>query len=307
MLVYTRNQTTICLYSPISSSSDDIILTQLNPTEEYKSSVLAGLKPDIILDVCSRAIAFYEYQTSQELAFRSILQKNTEEKYNTLKSRFDLVTRDISHVLKVEKEKHKAISSDYQLEKKRSQQIYKKYEEKTKQFQKLKVMYERLKRRSIAPNIQESFSALQPVPPQQTISNNGNHIMSFHNQNTHLQQQQHHQPATPSMVFDVDNDDVLSRIDRSSTVARSVFMPPNPRQQGSIYTDHSKPQQLHARPYSPSRIPSPVKSTFSVRSSHQKIYKKPSGTNKTKQPQENSEHHQLRHHPKRSSVAPSEP
>lgn len=173
-------------------------------------------------------------------------------------------------------------------------------------------MYEKLKRKSIAPNIQESFSALQPVPPQQTIPNNGNHIMSFHNQNTHLPQQQHHQQsATPSMVFDMDNDDVLSRIERSSTVARSVFMPPNPHQHVSNYNDHSKQQQLHARPYSPSRIPSPVKSTFSVRSSHQKIYKKPSSENKTKQqqPQEDTQHHhQLRHHPKRySSAAPSEP
>jgi hypothetical protein len=62
--------------------------------------VLAGLKPDIILDICSRAIAFYEYQTSQELNFRSILQKSTEEKYNLLKGQYDIVTRDLNHIIK---------------------------------------------------------------------------------------------------------------------------------------------------------------------------------------------------------------
>lgn len=65
-----------------------------------KKSVLAGLKPDSILDICSRAIAFYEYQTSQEIAFRSMLQKNTEDKYRSLKSQFDIVTRDLNHLMK---------------------------------------------------------------------------------------------------------------------------------------------------------------------------------------------------------------
>lgn len=54
----------------------------------------------MIFDVCSRAISFYEYQTSQELAFKTMLQKNTQDKYNSIKSQFDLVTRDINHIIK---------------------------------------------------------------------------------------------------------------------------------------------------------------------------------------------------------------
>ncbi|KAI8638554.1 hypothetical protein BD408DRAFT_312457, partial [Parasitella parasitica] len=76
------------------SESEDIILIQLNPTEEYKSSVLAGLKPEIILDISMRAIAFYEYQTSQEIAFRAMIQKNIQEKYKMLKDQFNIATRD---------------------------------------------------------------------------------------------------------------------------------------------------------------------------------------------------------------------
>lgn len=62
--------------------------------------MLACLKPDIILDICARAIAFYEYQTSQELAFRSVVQKNTQNKYNELKNRSELMQRDLIHMIK---------------------------------------------------------------------------------------------------------------------------------------------------------------------------------------------------------------
>jgi E3 ubiquitin-protein ligase CCNP1IP1 len=38
---------------------DSIVYTDLNPSEDYKSSVLAALKPDMILDIASRALSFW--------------------------------------------------------------------------------------------------------------------------------------------------------------------------------------------------------------------------------------------------------
>ncbi|KAF6350940.1 cyclin B1 interacting protein 1 [Rhinolophus ferrumequinum] len=40
----------------------DIVRTELNPSEEYKAMVLAGLRPEIVLDISSRALAFWTYQ-----------------------------------------------------------------------------------------------------------------------------------------------------------------------------------------------------------------------------------------------------
>uniref|UniRef100_A0A3Q3M8Q0 RING-type domain-containing protein n=1 Tax=Mastacembelus armatus TaxID=205130 RepID=A0A3Q3M8Q0_9TELE len=40
----------------------DIVRTELSPSEEYKAMVLAGLRPDIVLDICTRALAFWSYQ-----------------------------------------------------------------------------------------------------------------------------------------------------------------------------------------------------------------------------------------------------
>lgn len=40
----------------------DIVRTELSPSEEYKAMVLAGLRPDVVLDISARALAFWSYQ-----------------------------------------------------------------------------------------------------------------------------------------------------------------------------------------------------------------------------------------------------
>jgi len=49
------------------NNPDDVVVTQLNPTEDYKTSVLSGLSPSIIMECATRGLAFYSYQTSQEM------------------------------------------------------------------------------------------------------------------------------------------------------------------------------------------------------------------------------------------------
>ncbi|GAA5809347.1 hypothetical protein MFLAVUS_002755 [Mucor flavus] len=193
--------------------NDDMILVQMNPTEEYKSSVLAGLKPDNILDICSRAIAFYEYQTSQELSFQSLLQKNMQDKYRSLKSQFDIVTRDLNHIIKAEKEKHQDLINEFEAEKSKSMQLYQKLQEKSKQFQKLQGIYEKLKRKHIGSNFQETFTPPPPPPP------------------------------------------LMSRPVMSRQFNKSDIVPPAGRSN-----------------LSSTRIPSPVKSIYSVRSHHRRFY-----------------------------------
>ena len=49
------------------SNPDDAVVTQLNPTEDYKTSVLSGLSPTIIMECAGRGLSFYSYQTTQEM------------------------------------------------------------------------------------------------------------------------------------------------------------------------------------------------------------------------------------------------
>lgn len=53
------------------NNGDDVVVQGLNPSEDYKTSILGGLSPTIIMEVSSRALAFYAYQSSQEMLFVS--------------------------------------------------------------------------------------------------------------------------------------------------------------------------------------------------------------------------------------------
>lgn len=115
----------------------------------------------------------------------------------------------------------------------KKQEIYTKLQEKTKQFQKLQVMYEKLKRQSIGTNIQENFTH-QPMTTD---------IMRSHHHRSH------HQPRFVKS-------DIISRLGRSSN-QRTRFTPPSRNDDNSLDLP-------------PTRIPSPVKSIYSVRSHHRR-------------------------------------
>ena len=67
------------------SSTDDIVYTSLNPSPAYKTTILAGLDPTIINDICGRALSFWTYQITQEATFQNLVLKDAQEVRSTPK------------------------------------------------------------------------------------------------------------------------------------------------------------------------------------------------------------------------------
>ncbi|KAI0265125.1 hypothetical protein BC834DRAFT_825465 [Gloeopeniophorella convolvens] len=68
------------------------LVSSLHPSNDYKTSVLSGLNPATVLEICSRAISFWQYQIHQEkchAVVRSINDKNAQ-----LQKQFDNVVRE---------------------------------------------------------------------------------------------------------------------------------------------------------------------------------------------------------------------
>lgn len=63
---------------------NDAVITELRPSEEYKNTALSGLDPRTILDCASRAISFWNYQMSTEIAWQQHLGKAASDKYAQL-------------------------------------------------------------------------------------------------------------------------------------------------------------------------------------------------------------------------------
>lgn len=58
------------------TNPDDAVSTILNPTEDYKTSVLSGLDPNTIMECAGRALGFWAYQSTQEMYFPSFVAFN---------------------------------------------------------------------------------------------------------------------------------------------------------------------------------------------------------------------------------------
>jgi hypothetical protein len=84
---------------------DDVVIAGLNPSEDYKTSVLSGLSPTIIMECASRGLAFHSYQTSQEIIYQEHLAKGLTEKYNTLSQQMDQLIHDANSQIKALQDK----------------------------------------------------------------------------------------------------------------------------------------------------------------------------------------------------------
>nr|CAG8449202.1 11456_t:CDS:10 [Entrophospora candida] len=173
-----NNTFTSALVCPACETSltenDDIVFTDLNPNEDYKASVLSGLRPDIIVEICSRSLSFWTYQTTQEAYFQKMLYKNLQEKCSQLEKQMQSVIRDAQEEIASLKSKVQAIQKDLELEKHKNHDFAEQLQEKTRQFSKLQIMYDKLKRRSLVPAMQQTV--------QNTNNGDGNGITGIGSQ-----------------------------------------------------------------------------------------------------------------------------
>ncbi|CAG2060070.1 unnamed protein product [Timema podura] len=75
--------------SILNPQNYEIVKVDLNPSEQFKSMVLSGMNPEIILDVCSRAITFWNYQMYQESLYQSACVKKTRETVQELETFYE--------------------------------------------------------------------------------------------------------------------------------------------------------------------------------------------------------------------------
>ncbi|KAG7111690.1 E3 ubiquitin-protein ligase CCNB1IP1 like [Verticillium longisporum] len=68
---------------------DDAVIAILSPSDEYKTSVLSGLSPNIIMECAGRALSFWAYQTTQEIVYQKYLEKTLTDKYKALDMHLD--------------------------------------------------------------------------------------------------------------------------------------------------------------------------------------------------------------------------
>jgi hypothetical protein len=146
------------------------VVAGLNPSEDYKTSVLSGLSPTTIMECASRGLAFHSYQTSQEIIYQEHLAKGLTEKYNTLSQQMDQLIHDANAQIKALQDKMQcafslgwdekpqrwlwvALQAEYGSLEAKNHELGDAFKEKSKSQQHIQKLYQSLKAQVMASHV----------------------------------------------------------------------------------------------------------------------------------------------------------
>ncbi|KAI9836352.1 MAG: hypothetical protein M1819_001381 [Sarea resinae] len=137
---------------------DDAVSTQLNPSEDYKTSVLSGLSPGTIMECAGRGLAFWTYQATQEVVYQEYLAKTWTEKYTTLNSQMDRLINDANAEIADMRHKLTGITSERDELQRKNHEIVEAFREKSRKHLQTQQLYDKLKRRTLLSQVQSAAS-----------------------------------------------------------------------------------------------------------------------------------------------------
>ncbi|ELU14569.1 hypothetical protein CAPTEDRAFT_134222, partial [Capitella teleta] len=134
--------------SPLASKFD-IVRIDLQPSEAYKSMLLAGQTPEIALEIYQKSLSFWKYQL--KLSYQEHINSRSREKTSQLEQYYtQLMTRaqnELSRIFCMNL--FLAAKKDVANAEKELREAVNKLSEKNNQCQKLKMMCDTLKRKPI--------------------------------------------------------------------------------------------------------------------------------------------------------------
>ncbi|KAJ5674441.1 uncharacterized protein N7477_004375 [Penicillium maclennaniae] len=140
------------------SNPDDAVSTILNPTEDYKTSVLSGLDPNTIMECAGRALGFWAYQSTQEIFYQEFLGKSLTEKYSNLNTQMDKVVHNANSEMSVLHSKIADMQAAQEQLEKKNEELADLIRDKSKKLSQMTNLYNILKARAMRTEMQTAAS-----------------------------------------------------------------------------------------------------------------------------------------------------
>ncbi|RKF62916.1 E3 ubiquitin-protein ligase CCNB1IP1 [Erysiphe neolycopersici] len=167
------------------TNPDDAVLANLNPTEDYKTSVLSGLSPNIIVECAGRALSFWAYQTTQEIVYQEYCAKNLTNKYAALNSQMDKIIHDANSELSNLRSKISSIQSEQESLRQKNRDLAQQLRERTRKHHETQELYDKLKRRTLLGHVQDAASEAVEQTIQNSLTAN-RYVDASNNQNINI-------------------------------------------------------------------------------------------------------------------------
>lgn len=131
------------------SDKFDVVQADLNPPETFKSIILSGMKPDVIMDIAMRAMSFWSYQMEEETRYQENIGRHARERAKGLEEFHNLSLQRVKSELQSNKKKIENLQDEYNKQKRQTEEYAVMLEEKNRKIQKLQHQLESQRRNSV--------------------------------------------------------------------------------------------------------------------------------------------------------------
>ncbi|KAJ3354196.1 hypothetical protein GGF32_002666 [Allomyces javanicus] len=146
---------------------DDIALADLNPSENYKASVLAGLPPSVVHEIAGRALSFWVYQVTQECVLLDMIHKRSEAAAKDADTQARVSLHQAAQELAALRDRVRLLEEDRERDRKRAHDLGDQLADKTRQLHRMHAVLDKHKRRALlhaASSQPTPLTAAVPVP-----------------------------------------------------------------------------------------------------------------------------------------------
>ncbi|XP_067012439.1 E3 ubiquitin-protein ligase CCNB1IP1 [Anabrus simplex] len=124
----------------------DVVKVDLNPSQQFRSMVLAGLRPEIVIEIAHRAIAFWNYQVYMEHVYQTKCNEVSRENLSQMEQYYEHVVAKLKTQVQSYGRKLENMKKELQGQIDRAAELMDRINEKQRENNELHAMYESLKR-----------------------------------------------------------------------------------------------------------------------------------------------------------------
>ncbi|KAJ4323182.1 hypothetical protein N0V84_004445 [Fusarium piperis] len=140
------------------NNPDEAVIANLSPSEEYKTTVLSGLSPNIVMECARRALSFWAYQTAQDMYYQRQLYRTLADKYSDLNIRLEKNMNDSSSEIEELQRKLTGMAAEQDALRRENEEISQSCGEKSRHLLQLQELYDKVKRKAELSQIQKAAS-----------------------------------------------------------------------------------------------------------------------------------------------------
>ncbi|CAH0025536.1 unnamed protein product [Clonostachys rhizophaga] len=138
---------------------DDAVITHLNPSDDYKTSILSGLSPSTVMECAGRALSFWAYQATQEMHFQRHLYQTMVDKYSALAAELERRTTEANSTISSLQSKLQTTISEYEFLQQKNEDLARMHKDKCRKLLQTQEAHDKEKRKIELGQLQQAASA----------------------------------------------------------------------------------------------------------------------------------------------------